>query len=168
MEKIKEYLYDRLSTYRCQYLIILCLYALTHLALCHIFFDYDGNTAYDSTKTIQQNLNTCAISTNNPTLKKFSKAIKGNNYRIDHSGKTDVNFLETCIVTTCNIAHLTFYIVLALLAPDLWPELLVICVGYEVFEYIKYDCHDYTDPIYNAIGIYIGYNLRRSWLCCGY
>ena len=167
MTRIKEYLYDRVFNYKYQYLTILCIYALAYLSLSHVFFHYEKHNAYESTTTVQRNLNTCAISTYHPKLRKFSKAVKGNNYRIDSSGETDNEFLETCIVTTCNIVHLIFYLVLALLAPDLWPELLAVSIGFEVFEYIKYDCHDYTDPIHNAIGVYLGYNLRRSWLCCG-
>jgi hypothetical protein len=95
-----------------------------------------------------------------PRVQTVLTATRGKNYIISDRGGTSSARLKSCLITFWSFAHFMLYFILGLLLPHMFLETFVIGVGFEIFEYYKYDCHDALDIFFNTTGFLIGRTVR--------
>lgn len=77
---------------------------------------------------------------------------RGDNYYIN-SSKTS----EKCMMTFWGFTHVLLYTILGFLFPDMFIQLFLLGIIFEIYEKYKFDCHDTLDIYFNTIGLLIGY-----------
>lgn len=81
---------------------------------------------------------------------------RGQNYFIDTTTPLRMERLSNCLMTWWSVMHVAFHALLGWLTPDAFWLILAIGIGFELYEWLRFDCHDMLDPIWNLIGLLIG------------
>ncbi len=77
---------------------------------------------------------------------------KGNSYYI---GSDDASS-SPCLVTFWSVSHFMLYSVLGYLFPDYFWQTFAAGVCFELYEWVKYDCQDSYDILFNSSGFLVG------------
>ena len=99
--------------------------------------------------------NACLLKCKGQLCQLCSHACRGSNYTLDDESED----LYQCLVTGYSFLHVVLYFFLGLLTPYLLPYVLLVGVGWELFEK-RMECHDQMDVAYNTIGFILGGALR--------
>ena len=75
------------------------------------------------------------------------------------------DYTRQCILTMWGLVHFIMYFLLGFLAPDLFWLSFTISIGFEVYEYYAWDCHDVLDIAINTSGLVAGYAMSKWWVC---
>lgn len=86
---------------------------------------------------------------------------RGQNYYIAAMDPEKQKNLSKCLLSFWGLTHYILYVLIGYLAPDLFWETFTIGVLFEGYEYIKYDCADPLDPVWNSLGFLTGSYLRK-------
>jgi len=113
---------------------------------------FDKNSMF--TKCWENVTNRCFYNCDTGNCKKYT-SFRGTTYFMDQEAN------KSCMFTGWELTHLLFHVFLGYFY-NIYVS-LGISVGYEIFEYVKYDCHSALDLVINFIGFMIGASLR----CCG-
>ena len=97
----------------------------------------------------------CVVPCKDDICKNLMKQ-RGKKYFIGVTDEEDVKNMSNCFITFWGFTHLIFYVIVGIFLPNLVIETIIIGVLFEVFEYIKFDCHDPLDVILNITGFFIG------------
>jgi hypothetical protein len=156
----KSFVYVINNKYISVQLIIIGLFY--YILIDKIGLSYDKNIKYPKlTHDIHNYLLLCGIKTENKNVQSLIKNIRGKNYNPVWDETTNKSYAKSCITTNWNLFHFFSHIIITFLYPQVYPLLLLTTTLFEIYEYIEYDCHDYTDIIYNVVGIYIGLKLNK-------
>ena len=90
----------------------------------------------------------------NSTIARISTVGRGNKYFIGEGDNPTT--LNNCVLTFWGSTHFLLYFVLGIIAPNLFWETFAVGVGFEIYEYYKFKCHDVFDIILNSSGFLIG------------
>lgn len=97
----------------------------------------------------------CLINCTSKKCKKYITNNRGKQYFISIP-QHEQEHIRGCILTFWGFTHFIMYFILALLVPAFYVELFVIGIGFEIYEYYKYECHDMNDIYLNTFGILLG------------
>lgn len=86
-------------------------------------------------------------------------AYRGDSYILENEEKS--NAMKNCLLTSWNVYHILMYLLLGYLYPNLYYKLIAMGVGFEIYEYITYDCADLMDIPSNIIGVSMGARLSK-------
>ena len=157
-------IYNHIIQCRYEYVYLLGICIISLIFLNVVSFNYDAKEKHlPVIDLLHDKLNTCSIYVKSTLFKKYGPMLRGDNYVVDMPSEENKQFIETCMITTYNIVHYVYYLIVTMICPRLWIELLVICVGFEVYEYYRWNCHDYTDILYNVLGIISGLLIRKHF-----
>ena len=92
----------------------------------------------------------CAVGCTDTTRPLVAYPARGRNYYIGTGSADD------CLVTFWTLSHFVLYFVLGFIAPSLFWPTFAIGVGFELYEYHKFDCHDVLDIAANSVGFLAG------------
>ena len=95
------------------------------------------------------------------TCNKYTK-IRGKDYFVSNMDKKKEHELKRCVFTFWHLTHYITYTIIGYLFPIMFIESVILGTSFEIFEYLKYDCHDALDVVYNALGFVTGYFLRKN------
>jgi len=97
----------------------------------------------------------CLLNCTSENCKKYITDSRGKQYFISIPAD-EQEHIRGCIITFWGLTHFVMYFILALLVPAFYIELFFIGVGFEIYEYYKFDCHDVNDIFLNTMGILLG------------
>lgn len=97
-------------------------------------------------------LNTCKFDT-------CKNNLRGLNYYIDNTDKDKQIKLHNCLITFWGFTHFLLYFILGLLYPKYFWQTFFIGAGFELYEKLRYDCHDVLDIVLNTAGFILGFLL---------
>jgi hypothetical protein len=84
--------------------------------------------------------------------------LRGGKYILDDGLHTDI------LVSTWNLIHFFGWMIAAFICPKLYISFIFVGIWWEFFETFKeVDCYDYSDVLYNIIGLTIGLKLRHMY-----
>ena len=85
------------------------------------------------------------------------QALRGNNYWMSLTEKPKPRF---CLFTTWALTHVILYAIIGFMYPTMfWPAFLI-GVGFEILEWVTFDCHDILDIVWNSVGFFLGAMLK--------
>lgn len=105
----------------------------------------------------------CSIRTENEFLQWISQFVKGTNYITVFSPDENREYAKNCVVTPWNMFHFSSHFILAFFYPSCWISIFLVSFTYEIYEYIRFRCHDISDIFYNVMGILLGLWSRKQW-----
>lgn len=136
---------------------------IIHAIIIEIFI----NNEYNDKKSIKKKINTyisgCVYKVKNPKLQEISLKLKGEKYLFGELNGENIKYRKECLISRWNITHLIGHIIITFFYPKLWPLIFIGTFMYEIIEYKYFKCHDYSDILYNSVGIYIGYKLNQLY-----
>jgi hypothetical protein len=157
---------ERINKYKYQYIFGILIALSLEVFIRYSAFDYDikKESSYsDFRKYIYKIMNDCSIKTKNKNLQNFSYFVKGQKYVIQNSNDENEVFRSECITTTWNVFHFFSHFILVFIFPYFYREIFAISFLYEIYEYFAFKCHDLSDVIYNIMGLFLGYQLRKIY-----
>lgn len=107
------------------------------------------------TTSIAKMNKSCLINCNSEKCKKYIMDSRGKKYFISIPA-SEQEHIQNCIITFWGFTHFIMYFILALLVPAFYIELFFIGVGFEIYEFYNFECHDVNDIYLNALGILLG------------
>ena len=111
-------------------------------------------------KTILGRLNklhvSCIVPTNNKNIHKLINKCRGKGYFISKNKKLN-DEIRKCLLTFWGLTHILLFFIVGFFCPDLIIPAIFIGIMFEVYEYIKFNCEDYLDFIWNTFGLLSGY-----------
>ena len=105
---------------------------------------------------------TCVMTCNKPFCQSACN-FRGNNYYIGSDKKLDSGTSETCLVTFWSAGHFVLFMIIGFIMPELFIVALILGIGFEVYEYYRFDCHDPLDIIWNTSGFIVGMLLNKAF-----
>ncbi|QYB17778.1 hypothetical protein PV-S19_0414 [Pacmanvirus S19] len=84
---------------------------------------------------------------------------RGPNYYI---GEENDPSLNNCLMTFWSLSHFMFYSLLGAIFPEIFWEVQIIGIGFELYEREYHGCQDWCDIGYNLTGWFTGYLIRRK------
>ena len=157
---------DRIKKYKVEYIqgIFICI--ILEIFIRYSAFNYDKKNEKNYSnfrRGLFKLINGCSLKTKNPFFQKISNLVKGEKYVIQNSIEENKVFRNECVVTTWNFFHFLSHFFLTFFYPFFYPEIFAISFLYEIYEYFSFKCHDLSDVMYNVIGIFGGYPLRKMY-----
>jgi hypothetical protein len=144
------------TKYTCTNIIII----LTILTIAYIYaliyapaIETSDDDSY--TTSIAKMNKSCLLNCKSDGCKKYISDNRGKQYFISIP-PSEQEHIKSCIVTFWGFTHFLMYFILALLVPAFYIELFFIGVGFEIYEYYKFECHDVNDIFLNSFGILLG------------
>jgi hypothetical protein len=107
------------------------------------------------TTSIAKMNKSCFLACKTQKCKKYISKSRGKQYFISIPSE-DQEHIKSCIITFWGLTHFIMYFILTFIFPDFYIELFFIGIGFEVYEYFKFDCHDINDIYLNTLGILLG------------
>ena len=97
----------------------------------------------------------CFINCKSKECKDYISSSRGNSYFVSIP-ENEQEYIKGCIITFWGFTHFLLYFILTLLVPSLYIEFFFLGIGFEIYEYYVYKCHDVNDIFLNTLGIIIG------------
>lgn len=114
------------------------------------------NSSDDSFTTSIAKMNkSCLLNCKSKQCKDYIGIGRGKQYFLSIP-VSEQEHIKSCIITFWGFTHFVMYFILALCVPAFYVELFFIGIGFEVYEYYNYDCHDTNDIFLNTMGILLG------------
>ena len=63
---------------------------------------------------------------------------------------------KNCLITFWNLGHFFMYTLIGYFCPNLFWSSLIFGIIWEYIEYMKWECEDYLDIVYNILGFFLG------------
>lgn len=134
-----------------QSLIAALLYILAYLYAIEVA----PRLLQDSANVMNEVHETCFVQNFLPNK---ALSLRGNKYIIGDPESSSA--LDNCLITFWGTSHYMLYFFLGYWCPALFWPTFVIGVGFEVYEYVQYDCADALDIAFNTIGFLSGSLLK--------
>jgi hypothetical protein len=147
-------------TYKnCTTIFILCTIVYIY---CIIFAPYveQNNTGLFS--YIDKMHKKCLYSCKSDQCYEYMINTRGENYFISTPIYKQKS-IKKCMFTFWGFTHFIFYLILSFLFPSFYMEFIIIGILFEIYEYYRFNCHDFNDLILNGLGIFIGTKLSPYW-----
>lgn len=109
-------------------------------------------------------LDGCMVEVRSPRLKRWlsTPGLRGHDYFIeDQAYGQQKESLEGCGFTGWNLSHFMMHATIGYLCPDKLIESQLLGAGFELLEYMKFNCHDTVDLFANLSGFLFGRMVRR-------
>lgn len=144
------------TKYTCQNIIII----LTILTIAYIYSliyapSIENSNDDSFTATVAKINKSCFFNCASENCKKYITDSRGKKYFISIP-PNEQEYIKSCIITFWGFTHFIMYFLLALFVPAFYIELFFIGIGFEVYEFYKYECHDINDIYLNTAGILLG------------
>jgi hypothetical protein len=144
------------TKYTCTNIIII----LTILTFAYIYSliyapSIENSNDDSFTTSISKMNKSCLLNCKSDSCKKYISDNRGRQYFISIP-PSEQEHIKSCIVTFWGFTHFLMYFILAMLVPAFYVELFFIGVGFEIYEYYKFECHDVNDIFLNTMGILLG------------
>lgn len=144
------------TKYTCRNIIII----ITILSIAYIYSlvyapSIENINDNSFTSSIAKMNKSCILNCTSEKCKKYITDNRGKQYFISIP-QNEQEYINGCVITFWGFTHFFMYFILALLVPAFYVELFFIGVGFEIYEYYKFDCHDMNDLYLNTMGILLG------------
>jgi hypothetical protein len=131
------------------------------LFICFILCFYDGAEFVNLRANYLHKQ--CYYNCGTEKCKDFMKSVKGVNYyngddKLLEDTQDETLRYEDCIVGFWELSHLVLHIFIGYFLNIYYS--LALGVGFELFEYYKWNCEGYLDILFNTAGALIGIYLR--------
>ena len=164
VQGIHHIVFRHIKENKSSYIQLAIIRIIIEILLLKIFFAYDPNVQHTPWITnVHMLLSGCVFKVEHPLLQKFSYACKGTKYLPDTTEEVCIQYRRECLVTSWNMLHFVSHFLLALIYPKCWVAIFTASGLYEIYEYFVHRCHDFTDPLYNAVGIALALGIRKLW-----
>ena len=140
-----------------QYLVAAIVYIIAYV---YAIIIAPKISVYAGDSWIENKHRECIIK--NDTLAPIIAAGRGDNYYI--GVENNPQELSNCTVTFWGSTHFFLYFILGSMTNLFW-ETFTIGVGFELYEYYEFGCHDVFDIVLNTCGFLTGQAVRRV---CGF
>ena len=137
------------------WLLLALLYTIAYVYSVHIGPELVGTTGW--AKNLNCMNETCLVGcdTSAPISWLCNISWRGENYYINATDDAKES-IKSCLITFWGFAHWFLYACIGFLYPELFWETFTVGVGFEIYEYLRYDCHDSLDLIFNSFGFLCG------------
>ena len=163
---IKDKLIQRFKKYKVQYIQLALLSIIIDLFCRYSSFYYkkkEEKNYSNLRREVNRIINGCFIRVKDRFLQKISNFVKGENYVPLNSPSEKLKFRTECIISIWNMFHFFSHAFFTFLFPYFYREIFLGSFLYEIYEYFAFKCHDISDVIYNVMGIFLGYKLRKMY-----
>lgn len=99
--------------------------------------------------------NYCFIQCKNEWCKYLLK-FRGKDYFLTFNGVKQGERVKNCLLSLWGILHFVLFAIIGFFVPNVFYEVILISVVYELLEYVLYDCHDALDIVLNIGGYLFG------------
>jgi hypothetical protein len=106
-------------------------------------------------KTLAELNKSCLVMCQSDECANYIEGSRGDNYFIS-TPKEKQKDIKKCILTFWGFTHFLLYFILGYMVPGWWMEFFIIGVGFELYEYREFKCHDINDIYLNSFGILLG------------
>lgn len=74
-------------------------------------------------------------------------------------------YQSTCILSGWGMSHVIFYVMIGLLLPNHFYQVLLGGILFEIIEHYVWDCGDIFDILWNMFGFLLGKYIHNNYLC---
>lgn len=129
---------------------------LSILLFAYIYcFVYAPSIENDNSLTITKIHKSCPINCKSEKCKTHFKNTRGDKYFISIP-ENEQTYIKNCAVTFWGLTHFFMYFIITFLVPSFYIEFFFLGIGFEIYEYYKFKCHDINDIYFNTLGILLG------------
>lgn len=154
--KIQTFIDNMRKKYTAKNVMTILLISIIAYIYCIIFAPYIEKYKNNSvSKFIDKIHKTCFFNCKSKQCKQYMEKCRGENYFIATPVYEQLS-IKGCILTFWGATHFLFYFILTFLFPNFYIEFFIMGIGFEVYEYYKFNCHDYNDIFLNTFGIILG------------
>jgi len=144
------------TKYTCTNIIIILSILTVAYMYSLVYAPSIENTSDDGfTGSVAKMNKSCLLNCTSENCTKYITDSRGKQYFISIP-PSEQEHMRNCIITFWGFTHFLMYFILALLVPAFYVELFFIGVGFEIYEFYKYECHDVNDIYLNTMGILLG------------
>ncbi len=101
----------------------------------------------------------CYISCEHPFCKLLLK-FRGDNYFLTFAEGQEKR-INKCMLSLWGVLHVILFAIIGYFVPNVFWEIVIISILYELAEYLLYNCHDALDILLNVAGYLIGVYLQQ-------
>ena len=136
-------------------ILIIILFSVAYI-YCLVYAPSIENINDDSFTSLISSMNkSCLLNCNSDNCKKYIRNIRGDKYFISIPKDEQIH-IKNCLITFWGFSHFLLYLFATLILPDFYIEFFFVGIGFELYEYYRFDCHDANDIVLNTLGIIIG------------
>jgi len=117
---------------------------------------YLTKTKYSS--FIKNAYTNCYINCKNPFCK-YILQFRGDDYFLTFGDEKETR-VKTCLLSLWGVLHFILFTIIGLFVPNVFFEVVIVSILYELIEYLLYNCHDALDILLNISGYLLGTYLK--------
>ena len=140
----------------------LCVIVVIAYAVLHYLFFYPSERLKRSEtfQSVNSHSEQCVVKCDAVGCRPCDLSVRGRSYIVDGSEETNKKISE-CFITFWGVTHFMLYAVIGFFCPDLFWQTLAMGIGWELYEYEVFDCHDTLDIFLNTAGFLVGRAIKR-------
>jgi len=101
----------------------------------------------------------CYISCEHPICK-FLLKLRGDDYFLTFAEGQEKR-IKSCMLSLWGVLHFILFAIIGFFIPNVFWEVVIVSILYELAEYLLYNCHDALDILLNIAGYLTGVYLQR-------